>query len=94
MQYLVLAYDGTDDEAPARRQKARTAHLAKAQEMKAARALLYGAALLDDDGRMIGSAILVDFAHRADLDRWLATDPYVTGGVWHTIEVKPCRVSV
>ena len=94
MQYLVLAYDGTDDGAPARRQAAREAHLAGARAMKSAGEMLYGAALLDDGGRMIGSAMVVDFADRADLNAWLAADPYTTGDVWRQIEVKACRVSV
>ncbi|GIW41406.1 MAG: hypothetical protein KatS3mg076_1983 [Candidatus Binatia bacterium] len=94
MQYLVLAHDGTDPEAPARRQAAREAHLEKARELKARGRLLFGAALLDEEGRMVGSAVLVDFPTREELDRWLASDPYVKGGVWRTIQVTPCKVTV
>ncbi len=94
MQFLVIGYDGTDPEAPARRQAARDAHLAAATAMKAAGQMLYGAALLGDDGRMIGSACLVDLPDRAAVDAWIKRDPYVTGGVWKKIEVTPCRVSV
>ena len=55
---------------------------------------LTGGAILDDDGRMVGSVALVDFPSREDLDRWLATDPYVTEGVWRHIEVRPFRVAL
>jgi uncharacterized protein YciI len=42
---------------------------------------------------MIGSAAIAQFATRAELDAWLRTDPYVTGGVWQDIEVIPYRVA-
>ena len=42
---------------------------------------------------MIGSAAVAQFATRAELDAWLRTDPYVTGGVWQDIEVIPYRVA-
>ncbi len=44
-----------------------------------------GGAILDDDGRMIGSATIVEFPDRAAVDAWLARDPYVTGKVWQKI---------
>lgn len=43
---------------------------------------------------MIGSAVIVDFPSRAELDDWLKNDPYVTGGVWQKIEVRPFRAAV
>ena len=52
-----------------------------------------GGAILDDTGAMIGSATIVEFPDRAALDAWLARDPYVTGGVWQKIEVRPFRVA-
>ena len=94
MEFLVTAYDGKDPEAPARRQAARPAHLAGGQKMKEEGRMLFGAALLDADGNMIGSAMLVDFPRREDVDAWLASDPYTTGGVWKEISVVPCRVSL
>jgi uncharacterized protein YciI len=94
MQFLVTARDGTDPEAPARRQAAREAHLAGARRLQQQGHMLFGAALLDDAGNMVGSAMLVDFPTRAEVDAWLSGDPYTTGGVWRSVEVTPCRVSV
>jgi uncharacterized protein YciI len=94
MQFVVIAYDGKDAEAPARRQAAREAHLAGARQMQAAGQMLFGAALLDDGGGMIGSAMLVEFHSRAQVDEWLARDPYTTGGVWRQVSVLPCKVSI
>jgi uncharacterized protein YciI len=93
MQWLIVARDGTDPEAPARRQAARQAHLENAARLQARGHLLIGGALTDDAGNMIGSAAVAQFATRAELDRWLRTDPYVTGDVWRDIEVIPYRVA-
>jgi uncharacterized protein YciI len=93
-QYVVTAHDGTDPEAPARRIAARPAHLAGIAPMLAAGRMIAGGALLDDAGGMIGSVCIVDFPDQAGLDQWLATDPYVTGGVWQRIDVTPFRLAV
>lgn len=94
MQFLVIAHDGEDPQAPDRRLKARPAHIDGALRMKEKGSMLSGGAILDDDGKMIGSAMFVEFPTRAALDAWLETDPYVTGGVWRRIEVRPFRVAV
>ena len=94
VQFLVIAYDGTDAESSARRQAVRAAHLAGAEAMKNAGEMLVGGAILDADGAMIGSASVVEVADRAALDAWLARDPYVTGDVWRRIEVHPFRRAV
>ena len=93
MQWLIIARDGKDGQAPERRLAARPAHLENAARLQAAGHLLVGGALVDDAGRMIGSAAVAQFATRAELDQWLRTDPYVTGGVWQDIEVLAYRVA-
>ena len=91
-QYLVLGYDGKDDQALARRLAVRDRHLAYADDMKGRGNLLYGAAILDDAERMIGSMMVLQFPGRAELETWLAGEPYVAGGVWQDITIQPCRV--
>ncbi len=93
-QYLVLAYDGTDEDARARRAAVRPAHLENVAPLAARGMILVGGALLDGGGQPIGSATIVHVTDRAELDSWLATDPYVVGGVWERIEVTPMRVAV
>jgi uncharacterized protein len=93
MQWLIIARDGTDAGALERRMAARPTHLANAARLQAEGHLLVGGALVDDAGQMIGSACVAQFATRAELDAWLRTDPYVTGGVWREIEVLPYRVA-
>ncbi|MGI9452690.1 MAG: YciI family protein [Geminicoccaceae bacterium] len=93
MQWLIIARDGADDEAPKRRLKARPAHLEHAAKLQDAGHLIVGGALIDDNGQMIGTAAVAQFATREELDHWLSTDPYVTGDVWREVEVHPYRVA-
>lgn len=93
MQFLVIMRDGTDDEAAARRQRARPAHLESAAAYQEKGHFLIGGAVLNEAGDMIGSAAVVQFETRAELDAWLATDPYSTGDVWRSVEVLPYRVA-
>lgn len=90
MQFLVIARDGND--ALERRLALREAHLAVANRLIESGNLLYGAATLDDAGRPSGSMEVVQFESREELDRWLAGEPFVTGKVWSSVEVTPCRV--
>lgn len=92
MQFLVLGWDGADEEAPARRAAARQEHLALGDRMIGKGELLYAAAILDDENRMIGSNMICEFPDRAALDDWLEREPYVTGKVWQKIEVRPCKI--
>ena len=93
-QFLVIAHDGTDPEAPARRRSARPSHFEGIKSMVERGELRAGGAILDDNGAMIGSVAFVEFPSRAALDEWLKREPYVTQGVWQRIEVKPFRLAV
>lgn len=94
MQFLIIALDGKDDDAPARRQAAREAHLVGVGKLKASGHMLIGGAILDNNGNMVGSSCVVEFDNRELLDGWLDADPYVTGDVWRDITVMPFRVAV
>lgn len=92
MQFLITGMDGDDERALDRRLAARAAHIARSDELVQTGNVLYGVALLDPRDRMIGSVMVVDFPDREALDAWLQAEPYVTGDVWRTIDVTPCRV--
>ncbi len=92
MQFIVIAYDGTDDGALDRRLAAREAHLKLGDKMLADGQMLYAGAILDDEGKMIGSTIVCDFPSRKELDAWLEIEPYITGPVWKNIEIRLFRV--
>lgn len=91
MQFLLIAYDGTDPEALQRRLNVREEHLQKVSRLKIAGEYLFGGAILDDNGKMIGSMIVYEFPDRQALDERLKNEPYITGGVWTKIEIRPFR---
>ncbi|QUH19793.1 YciI family protein [Alkaliphilus sp. B6464] len=92
MQFIVTGYDGTDEAALERRLAARDEHVKLMDSMKKEKRFLYAAAILDDNEKMIGSILIVDFPTREELDEWLKIEPYIKGNVWKEIEVKPCKV--
>jgi uncharacterized protein YciI len=94
MQFLLLAYDGQDKDAKARRSTVRPAHYSGIKPMVERGELRAAGAILDDAGEMIGSVVLAEFPGRSELDAWLAREPYVKGGVWQKIEIKPFRLAV
>lgn len=93
MQFLVRGYDGKDAGAQDRRMAAREEHLKVAQQMYLEKKALSIAAILDEEQRMIGSVLIVDFPSEEALRQdWLSKEPYVLGGVWVDIIIEPCRV--
>jgi len=94
MLFLVIAKDGTDEEAPARRQLVREAHLEGARELAASGVVQVGGALLDADGGMIGSALIVEAEDETGLRALLEADVYHRAGVWRSYEIYPFRRAV
>ncbi|MFO1063936.1 MAG: YciI family protein [Pirellulales bacterium] len=90
-QWVVIAWDGTDADAPARRMAARPSHLSGIAPLFADGRMREGGAILSDDGRMIGSVCVVEFPDQAAMEEWLQSDPYVTQNVWKKFEVYPFR---
>jgi uncharacterized protein YciI len=93
MQFLLVAYDGTDPRALERRMKIRPEHLEKVAVLKKQGNFLFGGAILDDKQTMIGSMIVYEFPDRKTLDEYLKDEPYITGGVWQKIEIRPYRLA-
>jgi uncharacterized protein len=92
LQFVVIGSDGTDEGALERRMATRDAHLAVISESVANGKQLMGAATMDENGKMNGSVMVMNFESREELDAWLAREPYVTGKVWDKVEVIPCKV--
>ncbi len=92
-QYVIIAKDGTDDEALARRMAARPEHLAGIKSLKENNNFVTGGATLDDDGKMIGSVMIAQFESDELMQEWYDNEPYITQGVWKSIEIKPFRVA-
>lgn len=91
MQFLIIGLDGIDDGAAKRRDLARGAHIKLGDELLASGNMWYGAALLNDNGEMNGSMLMVNFPSEDDLNQWLAEEPYMLGQVWKTLQVYKCK---
>ena len=88
MQFLVKAYDGPG--MLEKRMEVRPRHL---EGMKAlGKQIICAGGLLDDEGKMKGSALVLEMADRAALDHYLNNEPYVAEGVWQKIEVEVMNV--
>lgn len=92
-QYLIIAHDGTDALALERRMKVRPVHFEGARQLKETNNYITGGAILDEKGNMAGSMMLLQFETEDELKSWMAREPYITGNVWQSIEVKPFRVA-
>ena len=88
MQFLIKAYDGPN--MLEKRMAVRPRHL---EGMKAlGRQIIVAGGLLDERGKMKGSALVMDFPDRAALDEYLNHEPYVVEGIWQKIEVEIMNV--
>ena len=88
MQFLVKAYDGPN--MLEKRMEVRPRHLEGMKKL--GRRIIVAGGLLDDEGKMKGSALVMEFPDRAALDEYLAGEPYVQEGVWQKIEVESMNV--
>lgn len=93
MQFILIAYDGTDAGALERRMKVREGHLQNIDILKNNGEFKCGGAILDNEGKMIGSMIIYDFPDREALDACLKNEVYISGGVWEKIEIRPFRLA-
>jgi uncharacterized protein YciI len=92
MQFVINAYDGTDEGAYERRLAVRENHLKLAELMAREEKLLYAGAILDEKEKMIGSVMILEFASKDELDEYLKIEPYITGKVWENIAIMPFKV--
>jgi len=92
-QYLVTAYDYTDTEALQRRMNVRPHHLDGARDLRASGNYILGGAILNEDGKMIGSVMILQFETEEALDAWKQSEPYITQKIWESVDVKPFRVA-
>jgi hypothetical protein len=91
MVFILTAFDRTDPGAPERRMKIRPEHLEKISHIKKEGKYLFGGAILNDSGIMIGSVIIYDVPDRAALDKILENEPYIYNHIWEKIEIRPFR---
>ena len=88
MQFLIKAYDGPG--MLEKRMEVRPRHLEGMNRL--GEHIICAGGLLDGQGKMKGSALVLEFPDRAALDAYLASEPYVLERVWEKIEIEPINV--
>ncbi len=90
MQFMIKALDG--EGKLAKRMEVRPRHLEGMEKLRSN--IICAGGLLDDEGIMKGSVLILDFPSRAELDAYLAAEPYVVEHVWEKIEVETMNVVI
>jgi uncharacterized protein YciI len=93
-QYLITAYDYTDAGALERRMDVRPRHFDIAKKLKRSDNFIFGGAILNDEGKMIGSIMVMQFESGGQLEKWQQTEPYITQKIWESYDIKPFKVAV
>jgi uncharacterized protein YciI len=91
MLFLVVARDGSDPEASARRAAVRPAHLESAQQLHEAGRLRVAGALLNGGEKAVGSALLLEAQDEAAARALIEEDVYFREGVWSSYDIWPFR---
>jgi hypothetical protein len=92
-QYLVTAYDYTDEGALKRRMDVRPHHLDGAKALKANGNYVIGGAMLNEDGKMMGSIMILQFENEEQLEAWKQNEIYITQKIWESVDIKPFKVA-
>ena len=90
MQFILTAYDGPD--MLEKRMEVRPHHLENMSRVRGK--VLCAGGLLDDEGKMKGSVLVMDFDSREVLDEYLAGEPYIVEKVWQDVRVEPMNVVI
>ena len=90
MQYIIKAYDGNN--MLEKRMAVRSRHLENMASVKGK--VICAGGLLDDEGKMKGSALIMDFESRELLEEYLRAEPYIVEHVWEKVEVEPMNVVI
>jgi uncharacterized protein YciI len=91
-QFLILADDYKDAEALNRRLSVREHHLKRMQSEKAEGRFVIGGAKLNE-GKMVGSMLVVNLDDEEAVKKWINIDPYITGKVWENVQILPFRIA-
>ena len=90
MQFIITAHDG--ENMLAKRMAVRPRHLEGMAKL--GEHIVCAGGLLDDEGKMTGSVLILDFEDRAALDDYLKNEPYVVEQIWEKIEVETVNVVI
>jgi len=90
MQYAIMAHDGKD--MLEKRLAVRQRHLENIARIKGK--VICAGGILDEEGKMAGSVMILDFDSKELLDEYLKSEPYIQEHVWETVEVERMNVVI
>ena len=90
MQYIITAYDGAN--MLDKRMEVRPQHLEGMAKL--GEHVVCAGGLTDEEGKLKGSVLVLDFEDKAGVDEYLSNEPYVISKVWEKIEVEPINVVI
>lgn len=85
--FVLYALDKPGREAA--RLEARPAHRARLREHDHKVAVRVGGPLLDDAGKMIGTMLVIEAGAKAEVEAFVAGDPYVAADVYASVAIHP-----
>ena len=88
MQFMIKALDG--EGKLEKRMEVRPRHLEGMKKL--GKQIVCAGGLLDEEGKMKGSVLILDFPDRKALDEYLANEPYMRENVWEKVEVEAMNV--
>ena len=88
MQYMITAYDG--EGMLEKRLEVRPRHLENLKNVKGK--IICAGGLLDEEGKMKGSMLVMEFEKKEYLDEYLSSEPYIQEEVWDTVYIEDMNV--
>lgn len=88
MQFVITAYDGKG--MLAKRMEVRPLHLEGMERFK--EHIIAAGGMLDDEGQLKGSVLIMEFKNREEVDKYLASEIYVAEHVWEKITIERMNV--
>ena len=90
MQFAIIAHDGKGMHE--KRLAVRQRHLENIAQIKGK--VICAGGILDEEGKMAGSVMILDFDSKELLDEYLKSEPYIQEHVWETVEVERMNVVI
>ena len=84
MQYLINAYDG--ENMLEKRMEVRPRHIENVNKL--GKHVIFAGGRLNDDGKPVGSVMVMEFDSRYEFDEYLKTEPYIEDKVWDKVDVE------
>lgn len=92
MQFMIKALDGKDKLE--KRLEVRAQHIENIKKVKEYGSVICAGGLLDEQGKMKGSFLILEFQTKELFDQYLASEPYIIHNVWEDIQVEICNTVI